>query len=160
MSKEQKAVIEKPAKEKRQRGEWSSSESSQERPMRKKSQKNKKRAVVAKDSTPTAVIALNNEEEERPPAVEVERPPIVDITSSTEGDQQENSTGSEKVGKEEKEGNEQNPEKGRIPITATATWEIKNEQKPQTPTRVMERKKVPTKRYGIDLVQTETEAEN
>ena len=90
--------------------------------------------------------------------MEIERPLIVYITSSTEGDHIKNSSGSAKVGKEEKEGTEQNPEKGRIRFIATAKWEA--EKKPQTPTRVMERKRVPTKRYGIDLVQAETEAEN
>ena len=158
LSYEQKAVMEKSAQKKRQMAERSSSESSQDRPTRKKPQKGKKRAAVAKSSTPKVAIEFDDEEEERPPAVEIEKPPIVDISSSTEGDQIKNSSGSAKVGKEEKEGTEQNPEKRRIPITATATWEI--EKKPQTPTRVIERKRVPTKRYGIDLVQVENEAEN
>ena len=138
LSNERKDVIEKSAKKKRQRAEESSSGSSQESPMPKKPQKSKKRAAVAKGRTPTVAMEFDDEEEEaRPPTVEIERPPIVDITSSTEGDQTKNSSGSAKVGKEEKEGTEQNPEKERIPITATARWEI--EKKPQTPTRVIER---------------------
>ena len=111
LSKEQKAVIEKSAKEKRQRGEWSSSESSQERPMGKKSQKSKKSAAVAKGSTPTLAIEFNNEEEERPPAVEIERPPIVDITSSTKGDQIKNSSGALKLEKRRKRGLSKTPKK-------------------------------------------------
>ena len=150
LTKRQKAVIEKITKEKRQRDKPSSSDSSQERPTHKKSKKNKKKAAMTKGSTPDVAFEFDDEEERRPP--------VVEISSSTDGEIATNNISWAKADKDEKEGTEQNPVQSKIPIAATAKWEV--EKKPQPPTRVIERNRVATKKYGIDFVQVETESDN
>ena len=71
---------------------------------------------MTKDSTPDVAIDFIDEEERRLL--------IVDIVSSTDGDQVKDSNSNIKVSKEEKEATEQNPVQSQIPIAATPRWEI------------------------------------
>ena len=50
------------------------------------------------------------------------------------------------------------PRENTVPIIATAKWEPES-KRPTPPTRVIESVRVPTKRYGIDYVQLDEEAE-
>ena len=60
---------------------------------------------------------------------------------------------------DEKTGNAQNPEKATCPIKATTKWEV--EEKPKQPTKTTSKRvRMPKKRYGIDLIQLDTESEN
>ena len=53
----------------------------------------------------------------------------------------------------------QKPQESAIPKVATTKWETANKG-PSPPTRVIKRVRVPTKRYGIDLVQKDIPEEN
>ena len=72
--------------------------------------------TVMQETMPEVAIDLNEEEESRPV--------VVDITSSTDGKQVRSQSIEVKTDKEEKEGNEQNPGNGSIPIVGTAKWEV------------------------------------
>ena len=47
----------------------------------------------------------------------------------------------------------QTPQKAQLPVRATTSWEVNK----KGPTRTLQRKRVPTKRYGTDVI---TKAEN
>ena len=94
-----------------------------------------------------------------PYAEDESRPKIIDIaTSSTEAETAKQ-VGPEQKHKEAEKGEMQKPQESAIPIVATAKWETANKG-PIPPTRVIERVRVPTKRYGIDLVQKDIPEEN
>ena len=95
------------------------------------------------------------------PYVEEEpRSKIIDIATSSTDAVTAKQAGPEQKHKEESEKVEvQKPQESAVPIMATAKWETANKG-PILPTRVMERVRVPTKRYGIDLVQEDIPEEN
>ena len=87
-------------------------------------------------------------------------PKIIDIaTSSTEAETVKQAGPEQKHEEEAEEGMMQKPQESAIPIVATTKWETANKG-PFPPTRVIERVRVPTKRYGIDLVQKDIPEEN
>ena len=53
-----------------------------------------------------------------------------------------------KIEKEEEQESEEAPGNSVIPIKATTRWEVER----TWPSRVLEYKRVPTKRYGIDMI--------
>ena len=99
-----------------------------------------------------------------PDPEEEERPSILDIaTSSTEHEARtskpnEQLKAADQNNGDEKKGIEQNPREMTFPINATVKCEVKGTS-PATPQRVLEKVRVPTKRYGIDFVQLNTEAD-
>ena len=113
---------------------------------RKKAQKKKKKAA------PETVVDPYAEDESRSKIIDI-------ATSSTEAETAKQ-VGPEQKHKEEAEEMEmQKPQESAIPIVATTKWETANKG-PIPPTRVIERVRVPTKRYGIDLVQKDIPEEN
>ena len=113
---------------------------------RKKAQKKKKKAT-------TEMVA-------DPYAEDESIPKIFDIaTSSTEAETVKQAGPEQKHKEEAEEGVMQKPQESAIPIVATTKWETANKG-PIPPTRVIERVRVPTKRFGIDLVQKDIPEEN
>ena len=85
--------------------------------------------------------------------------PVVDITATSTEEEISGKNGEEqRSAPDEKTGNAQNPEKATYPIKDTTKWEV---EKPKEPIkRTSERFRMPTKRYGIYLIQLDTESEN
>ena len=108
---------------------------------RKKSQKKKK-------ATPEMIVDPYAEDESIPKIIDI-------ATSSTEAETAKQAGPEQKHREEAEEGMMQTPQESEIPIVATTKWETANKG-PIPPTRVIERVRVPTKRYGIDLVQKDT----
>ena len=82
-----------------------------------------------------------------------ERPEIIDIaTSSTDGGDESTRGFEIKTETDKEQKNEEAPGNSANPINATIRWEV---EKPG-PARVLDRKRVPTKRYGIDLISKTT----
>ena len=106
---------------------------------RKKMQKKKKKA------TPEMIVDPYAEDESIPKKINI-------ATSSTEAETAKQAGPEQKHKEEAEEGMMQNPQESAIPLVATTKWETANKG-PIPPTRVIERVRVPTKRYGIDLVQ-------
>ena len=82
------------------------------------------------------------------------RPPVIDLTASTSTEEEPNRNKEEekKSIPDEKSKIVRNPGIASIPIKATAKWE--REEKPaEAAQRSSERVRIPTKRYGIDLIQ-------
>ena len=123
----------------------SESDSTENRTERKKKQKKVNPRF-------TAEFEIDNDEEVRPP--------VIDLTASTSTEEDSNKKKGElQTGSlDEKTGIAQNPEKVSCPIKATAKWEL-DENPPEATKRLSERIRVPTKRYGIDLIQENKEPE-
>ena len=89
--------------------------------------------------------------------------PIIDISSNTTESEEASKTAQnvevtngEKV-KEEVAPKASNwPEKPAIPVKATASWQT---EKKEVPIRTSERRHIPPKRYGIDLITKEQEGQ-
>ena len=112
----------------------SSSDSESQPAVRRKASKKRK------DSAPE--IAFDFERDDRSS--------IIEISSNTTDDKEEASRGP--VTKEENDetrGKTQIPPNVNIPIKASTSWEVKD----KGPKRVLERKRVPTQRYGIDVMK-------
>ena len=146
-SKEQKEAFGRAKSEKRKRvSSTTESDASEIIIQRKNAQKKKKKA------TPEMVVDPYAEDESIPKIIDM-------ATSSTEAETVKQ-TGPEQKHKEEaEEGVMQKPQESAIPKVATTKWETANKG-PIPPTRVIERVRVPTKRYGIDLVQKDIPEEN
>ena len=113
---------------------------------RKKAQKRKKKAA------PEMVVDPYAEDESIPKIIDI-------ATSSTEVETVKQAGPEQKHKEEAKEGDMQKHQESAIPIVATTKWETANKGT-IPPTRVIERVRVPTKRYGIDLVQKDIPEEN
>ena len=95
-----------------------------------------------------------------PYAEDESRPKIIGIArSSTKAETAKQVWPEQKHKEEAQKGEMQKPQESAIPIIATAKWETTNKG-PIPPTRVIERVRVPTKRYGKDLVQKDIPEEN
>ena len=121
----------------------STSTSEGEEPVRKKKKKKKKKKVTARN--PELAFDLENEKKQD----------IIEISSgTTEGESQLIGTSSNKQGTEPKTTDHPSPK-----IEQNPGNEQNTEKKSKAgPTRVLERKRCPTKRYGIDVMQLEKEA--
>ena len=113
---------------------------------RKKAQKKKKKTA------PEMIVDSYVEEEPRPKIIDI-------ATSSTEAETAKQAGPEQKHEEESAKGEMQKPQESAVPIIATAKWETANKG-PVPPTRVMERVRLPTKRYEIDLVQEDIPEEN
>ena len=112
--------------------ETTSSSDSESQPVRRKAQKKKSNAPE---------IAFDLERKDRPP--------IIEISSTATDDKDETRPGP--VTKEETDETRENaktPSNVNIPIKASTSWEVKDKE----PKRVLERQRVPTQRYGIDVM--------
>ena len=84
---------------------------------------------------------------------EEERPEIIDIaTSSTDGGDEPTKGHAVKTENDKEQRIEEAPGNSTIPIKATTRWEVEK----AGPSRVLDRKRVPTKRYGIDMISKAT----
>ena len=82
-----------------------------------------------------------------------QRPKIIDIaTSSTDGGDESTKGFEVKTENDKEQKNEEAPGNITNPINATIRWEVEK----AGPARVLGRKRVPTKRYGIDLISKAT----
>ena len=145
-SKEQKEVFGRAKSEKKRVLSTTESDGSEIIIQRKKTQKKKKKA------TPEMVVDPYAEDESIPKIIDI-------ATSSTEAETTKQAGPEQKHKEEAGEGMMQKPQESAIPIVATTKWETANKE-PVPPTRVIERVRVPTKRYGIDLVQKDIPEEN
>ena len=89
------------------------------------------------------------------------RPPVIDLTASTSAEEEtsRNREEEEKSIPDEKPEIAQNPGIASFPIKATAKWE-REEKSPEATKRASERVRIPTKRYGIDLIQEKNQPED
>ena len=79
-----------------------------------------------------------------------DRPTIIEISSTATDDKEETRPGpvtKEETG--ETRGKTQSPSNVNITIKASTSWEVKDKERK----RVLERKRVPTQRYGIDVMK-------
>ena len=122
--------------------------------------KNKRRAILVEttsssDSEPQPAVRRKAPKKRKGNAPKIafdfekdDRPPIIKISSNTTDDKEETSQGP--VTKEETdETRGKIPSNANIPIKASTSWEVKDKE----PKRVLERKKVPMQRYGIDVMK-------
>ena len=150
-TREQKEKFQKtnePEKKKKKRAiidSTSESESTENKMEKKKKQKKKPRLTVE--------VQIDNEEEMRPP--------VIDLTASTSTEEEPNRNKEEekKSIPHEKPEIVQNPGIASFPIKATAKWE-REEKPPEAAKRSSERVRIPTKRYGIDLIQKNNQPED
>ena len=85
-------------------------------------------------------------------------PKVIDFaTSSTEGDGNKETT-EQNLGEETEERVLQNPGAKAVPIIAITKSEIESKTPTLSP-RVMQRVKFPTRRYGTDYVQLDSESD-
>ena len=120
----------------------STSSSETEELLKRKPLKKKSRQVPEQ-------IAFDFEEESRPP--------VIDISSTTTGAGEENSEGVKQEGQQaRKEGTEQIPQTEQIPLKASTSLKVDR----KGPTRVLERRRVPTRRYGIDVISKVDDKKN
>ena len=89
------------------------------------------------------------------------RPPVIDLTASTSPEEEPNRNKEEekKSIPDEKPEIVQNPGIASFPIKTTAKWEPE-EKPPEAAKRSSERVRIPTKRYGIDLIQENNQPED
>ena len=124
--------------------------------------KNKRKAKLAEttsssDSEPQPTVRRKTPKKKKDSAPEIgfdfekdDRPSIIEISSNTTRDEEEANRGP--VTKEENDetrGKTQIPPIVNAPIKASTSWEVEDKE----PKRVLERKRVPTQRYGIDVVK-------
>ena len=104
-------------------------------PKRRKVQKKKGESNASE-------IAFDLEREGRPPNIELSS------TATEEGEE----TRPRPITKEENDetrGKMKSPTNMKVPVKASSSWEWQK----NGPTRVLERKRVPTRRYGIDVMK-------
>ena len=112
----------------------SSSDSESQPAVRRKAPKKRK------DSAPENAFDFDKDD----------RPSIIEISSNTTEDKEEASRGP--VTKEENDetrGKTQIPPNVNIPIKASTSWEMNDKETK----RVLERKRVPKQRYGLDVMK-------
>ena len=135
--KEQKDRVEKSGNRRATVIESTTSSSENEQPPKKKTKKKKSRQV------PEMAFDL---EEIRPQVEEISS------TSTRVGEEKESGVKQE-VEKTNSSGNEQINQNAQVPVRATTSWEVNR----KGTTRTLEKRRVPTKRYGIDII---TKAKN
>ena len=124
--------------------------------------KNKSKAKMAEttsssDSEPQPAVRRKAPKKRKDSAPEIafdfetdDRPSIIEIISNTTDDKEEASRGLVTKGEnDETRGKTQIPPNVNIPIKASTSREVKDKE----PKRVLERKRVPTQRYGIDVMK-------
>ena len=117
----------------------------------------KKRVVLDTSSNDEEQIKKSNTRKkanQKPQEIEFDleeeqRPEIIDIaTSSTDGVDHLMEGPAVKIEKEEEQESEEAPGNSAIGFKVTIRWEVER----TGPSRVLENKRVPTKRYGIDMI--------
>ena len=109
-------------------------------------QSTKKANTKKKTNKKPQEIAFDLENEQRPEAIDIA------TTSSTDGGDETTKGPAVKTENDKEQKNEEAPRNSTMPINATIRWEVEK----AGPARVLDRKRVPTKRYGIDMISKTT----